>query len=77
MSDSEGEDDTALGRGEVGKTTGERGLTRSGFAFRKTNKGHYESLQALVAAHKRIFSPESVLYLIGESFYTSCRQPFF
>jgi hypothetical protein len=66
MSDDGEEDDTALGEGEAGRTTGTRGLTRSGVEFRKTNRGHYESLADLVQAHRRIFSKESVLYLIGD-----------
>jgi hypothetical protein len=66
MSDSGGEDDTALGSGEAGKSTGTRGLTRSGLDFRKSNRGYYDSLKALAAAHRRIFSDKSTLYLIGE-----------
>jgi hypothetical protein len=66
MSDSGGEDDTALGRGEAGKSTATRGMTRSGLDFRKSNRGHYDSLRELTAAHKRIFSQKSTLYLIGK-----------
>jgi hypothetical protein len=67
MSDSGGEDDTALGMGEASKSTGSRGATRSGRDFRKSNRGYYDSLKELTAAHKRIFSQKSVLYLIGQS----------
>lgn len=48
-------------------SSGTRGLLRSGTAYRRSNRGHYETMRDLVKAHKKIFSQDTRLYLIGKS----------
>jgi hypothetical protein len=65
FNDYDDDDYDDLGEGEAIASTGSRGLTRSGAEFRKTNEGYYSSIKALKAAHPRVFSKESTLYIIG------------
>jgi hypothetical protein len=60
--DGGGDDDG----GEMVESSATRGFTRSGAGFRSSNKPHYDSLAALVRAHRRVFQEEAALTLIGE-----------
>ena len=52
--------------GLPGSSSGSRGYLRSGAVYRRANRGHYETLEALYAAHGRIFAGggEPSFYLI-------------
>lgn len=43
-----------------------RGVLRSGAVFRKSNRGFYDTIAQVQAAHKKVYAPESHLHLIGK-----------
>jgi hypothetical protein len=58
------DDDLDTLEGPTLKGSGTRGFSRSGRTFRRTNRPHYATFEALKRAHWRIFSPEPRLFLI-------------